>query len=82
MYAGSGVFLLIVGAILAYAVSDEIDGVNLELVGTIVMAGGAALVLFSTFQTLAAARRRRSHTTTERVVSGDGHQVVESTETR
>jgi hypothetical protein len=41
MTMGTGLFLLAVGAILRYAVNDEIDAVNLETVGLILMIVGA-----------------------------------------
>ena len=40
MYIGGSVFLLAVGAILAFAVQDAISGVDLVMVGYILMAAG------------------------------------------
>ncbi|MFH5821095.1 DUF6458 family protein [Georgenia sp. AZ-5] len=46
MGIGGGIFLIVVGAILAFAVSDIISGVDLTMVGYICMAAGViALVL-------------------------------------
>jgi hypothetical protein len=47
MGIGSGIFLLAVGAILAFAVTDSISGVDLTTVGYILMACGALGLLFS-----------------------------------
>ncbi|QNE21656.1 hypothetical protein F1D05_31720 [Kribbella qitaiheensis] len=61
MGIGAGVFLLAVGGILAFAVSDRISGVDLTVVGYILMGAGAlglALVLLLNGQ-----RSRSSHTT-------------------
>ena len=41
MTMGTGLFLLAVGAILRYAVNDNIDAINLETVGLILMIVGA-----------------------------------------
>ncbi len=41
---GGGVFLLVVGAILALAVNDEVPGVNIHVVGLILMAAGAGVI--------------------------------------
>jgi hypothetical protein len=46
MTIGAGIFITAVGAILRYAVSDSIDGVDLETIGLILMiAGIVGLVL-------------------------------------
>ena len=46
MGIGGGIGLMIVGAILAFAVRDSISGVDLTMIGYICIAGGAlALVL-------------------------------------
>jgi hypothetical protein len=47
MWIGTGVFLLAVGAILKFAVTDSISGVELATVGVILMVAGAALALIS-----------------------------------
>jgi len=41
MTMGTGLFLLAVGAILRYAVNDEIEAVDLETIGLILMIVGA-----------------------------------------
>lgn len=46
MRMGLGIFLLVVGAILTFAVRDSISGVDLTMVGWICMAAGVlALIL-------------------------------------
>ena len=47
MGIGTSIFLLAVGAILAFAVNVETDGFNLETIGTILMVVGAVGVLLS-----------------------------------
>ena len=47
MWIGTGIFLFAVGAILKFAVTDAVSGVDLATVGVILMIAGAACVLFS-----------------------------------
>ncbi len=47
MYLGLGIFLLVVGAVLAFATSFHVSGVDLSLVGWILMAGGALAIILS-----------------------------------
>ena len=47
MGIGTSIFLLAVGAILAFAVTDAISGVDLTTVGYILMAAGALGLLIS-----------------------------------
>jgi len=46
---GTGVFLLVVGAILAFAVKDGIPGISLPVTGLILMIAGAGLVAHSRY---------------------------------
>ena len=52
MYIGGSIFLIVVGAILRWAVADSLDGVDLPLVGLILMVGGAIGLVVSMFQQL------------------------------
>ena len=47
MGIGTSIFLLAVGAILAFAVSDSISGVELSTIGYILMAAGALGLIIS-----------------------------------
>jgi uncharacterized membrane protein HdeD (DUF308 family) len=47
MVIGSGIFLIVVGAILAFAVNVESSAVDLEVVGWICIAAGIIAVLVS-----------------------------------
>ncbi|WP_252975944.1 DUF6458 family protein [Janibacter melonis] len=48
MYIGLGIALLVIGAILSFAIGpDAIEGVNLEMIGYIFMAGGVLAILLS-----------------------------------
>ena len=47
MCAGPGIFLIVVGAILAFAVRDRIDAIDLTTIGWIMMGGGVLAALIS-----------------------------------
>jgi len=47
MYIGVGIFLIVVGAILTFALNASVDAVNLGMIGWICMAGGALAILLS-----------------------------------
>jgi hypothetical protein len=50
MGIGVGIFLIVVGAIMTFALDAQLAGINLDVVGWILMlAGGAGLVLFFYF---------------------------------
>ncbi len=44
---GTGVTLIVVGAILAFAVEDDVPGINLGVAGLILMIAGAAVVAYA-----------------------------------
>lgn len=47
MRIGSSIGLIVIGAILAFAIADIIEGVDLTMIGYILMAGGAVGLLLS-----------------------------------
>ena len=47
MAIGSGIFLIVLGAILAFAVNVETSAVNLEVIGYICMAAGVIAIIVS-----------------------------------
>lgn len=47
MAIGSGIFLMVVGAVLTFALNVTVEAVNLDAVGWICMIAGAAAVLIS-----------------------------------
>jgi hypothetical protein len=67
---GLGVFLLAVGLILALAVTDSLNSVDLTMVGWIVAAAGALLIVLTA---VTANSRRRSTTVT---THADGSRSV------
>lgn len=46
---GFGIFLVAIGAILRYAVTAEVAGIDIGIVGVILMVAGAVLFLLSLF---------------------------------
>lgn len=47
MAFGTSILLIAIGAILKFAVTDTVDGINLETVGVILMIAGALGILLS-----------------------------------
>lgn len=71
MTIGAGIFLVVVGAILRFAVADSFEDIDLAMIGNILMIAGIVGALIGIFLELS---RRRT-----RVVGG-GPVVVERTE--
>ena len=62
MAIGSGIFLIALGAILAFALNESIEAVDLYLVGWILMGAGLLAVIISL---IVNAQNRKSTTVTE-----------------
>ncbi|HSN43244.1 MAG TPA: DUF6458 family protein [Propionibacteriaceae bacterium] len=62
MGIGLGVFLMVVGAILSFAVRDSVSGVDLAMVGYICMGAGALSLILGLVQN--SQRTNTSHHTT------------------
>lgn len=60
MGIGIGIVLLVVGAILAFAVNAEIAGIDIHVIGYIVMAGGLLALIIGLVIQLPRTRRNRS----------------------
>jgi hypothetical protein len=67
MVLGTGIFFLVLGAILTFAVRDGVEGVDLVLAGYICMGAGALAIILSLI--VNAQRSNTSH-----------HEVVERTD--
>jgi len=63
MALGSGIFLIVVGAILAFAVNDSVDSVDLAMIGYICMGAGVLAIIIS----LVVSAQRSNSTHTERI---------------
>jgi len=75
MSIGSGIFLIVVGAILAFAVNIENSVVDLDLIGYILMAAGVVVFIIG----IVLALRKRQSVTTVRsgVDSASGESVTQ-----
>lgn len=58
MTIGAGIALLVVGAVLSFAVRDSVPGVDLTLVGYICMGAGVLAVVLGLITNAQATRRR------------------------
>jgi len=74
---GFGAFLLVVGLVLALAVTDTISGIDLTMVGWIMAAVGVVLIALTAL-TWNSGRRAR---TTQTVTHPDGSQTVRDNRT-
>ncbi|WP_022870388.1 DUF6458 family protein [Yaniella halotolerans] len=70
MKYGGAVALMVIGAILYFAVNVEIQAVNIDMIGLILMVGGVAWLIITVI--VDASTRRK------RVVPADGrHEIIE-----
>ena len=79
MFAALGVLLLVGGAVVRYAITGDPDNTDLDMLGLILMDGGALSLLIAAIQGMGWMSLGRRHVQTERVVSPDGTHVVEET---
>ncbi|MBS3179403.1 MULTISPECIES: DUF6458 family protein [unclassified Pseudoclavibacter] len=75
---GSGIALIVIGAILAFAINIDLDGfVDLKTIGYILMGAGAVVFIISLVTAL---RRKQSTSTTRKVIDPNtGQEVIERT---
>jgi len=59
MGIGGGIFLIVIGAILAFAVSDSVDAVDLSMIGYICMGAGVLVLIIAVIMN--AQRSNTSH---------------------
>lgn len=62
MSIGGGIALIVIGAILAFALDFQVAGINIMLIGYILMAAGVVVTIIG----IALASRRRQTTSTTR----------------
>jgi hypothetical protein len=73
MTLGSSIFLIAVGAILRYAVTEHVSGVSITTIGLILMLAGIAGAVLSLLYTMAW-RPRRAGVVRERLVERDPYE--------
>ena len=76
MYIGTSIFLIAVGAILRYAVTANVEGINLDTAGLILMIVGVIGLLFSLLWMTVWADRRRDRVAGDRVVAEPARERV------
>jgi membrane-bound ClpP family serine protease len=74
MSIGTGIVLFVIGAILVFAVNVELDVINLDMIGYLLM--GAGFVVF-VIGIILAARKRQSVTTVSEGVDASGANVTQ-----
>ncbi len=74
MTFGTSIFLFAVGAILRYAVTATVSGIDIATVGLILMIAGVLGLVVSLFYVLSVGPRRAA--TRERVLERDPYQEV------
>ena len=81
MLAIFGILLLVAGAIVTFAVDAAAEGVDLEALGYILMAGGALSLLAAAVKGAGWMSMSNTKMHTERHMSEDGRHYVEETQT-
>lgn len=81
MLAILGIILIVAGAIITFAVDAAADGVDLEALGYILMAGGGLALLAAAIQGAGWMSMSSNKMHTERHMSSDGRHYVEETHT-
>ncbi len=79
MGIGSGIFLFVVGAIVAFAINLTVPGVDLRLIGYLLMGAGVVVFLISI---ILVSRRRSTVSTTRSSVDPTGNEKIVSQETK
>ncbi|MDN4473965.1 DUF6458 family protein [Demequina zhanjiangensis] len=79
MAIGSGIFLIVVGAILTFALNASVDAVNLGVVGWICMGAGVAAIAISLIVNAQRANTTHREVRDERAVRDD-HRVDHTVE--
>ncbi|HAM25773.1 MAG TPA: hypothetical protein DCP11_03490 [Microbacteriaceae bacterium] len=79
MGIGTGIFLFVVGAIVAFALNFQVSWVNLDLVGYLLMGAGVVVFIISLVLVL---RKRKTLTTTRTAVDPKGGDEVVEHETK
>jgi len=81
MFVVLGIVLLVVGAIITFAIDATADGVDLAVIGYILMAGGVASLLAAAVTGAAWQSRSKSKMHVEKHTSSDGQHFVEDVQT-
>ena len=69
---GLGIALLVIGLIFALAVNAQVSGIDLQMLGWILVLGGIVVIAITAVQL----NTRRRHTATRTTTHADGSQTV------
>lgn len=72
MSIGTGIVLFVIGAVLAFAVNVQVEAINLQLVGYLLMGAGVLVFIIGLVLMM---RKRQSVTTVHTGVDADGGSV-------
>lgn len=78
MSLGAGILLIVIGAILTFALNFTVDWIDLNLVGYILMAAGVVIVIIG----IVLIARKRQTVITNRTVDPAGQERIDRTERR
>lgn len=81
MLAIFGILLIVAGAIITFAVDTAVEGVDLQALGYILMAGGVLSLLAAAIKGAGWMSMSNTKMHTERHMSADGRHYVEETQT-
>lgn len=79
MFAILGIVLLVIGAIVTFAIDRQADGVDLQAIGYILMAGGALALIIAAVRGGSWMTMNKTAMRTERHMTDDGRHYVEET---
>jgi Domain of unknown function (DUF6458) len=79
MGIGSGILLIVIGAVLAFALNLQLAWIDIHLVGYLLMAAGAVVFIISLVLTL---KKRQTVVTTHTAVDPDHNEKVVSHSTK
>lgn len=82
MYFGTSLLLFAIGAILHWAVTDRLEGIDLSMVGLILMIVGGVAFLFSLFYEISRRERTHDRVTERPVAERPVERVVERRDVR
>jgi hypothetical protein len=81
MYAAIGVILVVAGAILTFAIEKSVEGVDLAVIGWILIGGGVLSLVIAAIQGAGWMSMGNNKLHTERHATADGQHYVEETRT-
>ena len=77
-----GILLIVIGAIVAFAIDSAVEDVDLIALGYILMGGGVLALIVAAVRSAMWSNMGTSKMRHERHISDDGRHVVDETQTR